>query len=140
MTSKVFRHKPLAADELLGRVEPDGRVFESRFGPDKLIGRVETSSGKIYESRLGPDKYVGRVELTTGKVFHAQVGPDEYLGRVEPDGDFHRHKSLGPDEYIGKITAMVSRAHGGAALLLLALPAWEDAHSAAPAAGEPPAA
>jgi hypothetical protein len=139
MTSKVFRHKPLAADELLGRVEPDGRLFESRFGPDKLIGRVETDSGKIYETRLGPDKYVGRVELDSGKVFRARTGPDQYLGRVNGDGEFHLHRAVATDVYIGKLTEMASYAHGGAALLLLALPAWEEAHSAAPEADEPPA-
>jgi hypothetical protein len=127
MTSNVYRHKPLAADELLGRVEPDGRLYETRLGPDKFIGRVEIDNGKIYESRVGPDKYVGRVELDTGKVYRAKVGPDEYLGRVSGDGDFRRHKPLAADEYIGKITEMASYAHGGAAFLLLALPAWEKA-------------
>jgi hypothetical protein len=144
MTSKVYRHKPLAMDELLGRVEPDGRVYESRLGPDKFIGRVETDNGKIYESRIGPDKYVGRVELETGKVYRAKVGPDEYLGRVNGDGDFHRHRALGPDAYIGKLTEMVSFAHGGAAFVLLALPAWDEAQAAeaadAETPSEPPAA
>lgn len=140
MTSKVFRHKPLAADELLGRVEPDGRLYESRFGPDKYIGRVEIDSGKIYEARLGPDKYIGRVELDSGKVFRAKVGPDEYLGRVNGDGEFHRHKSLAADQYIGKLTEMASYAHGGAAFLVLALPAWDEAEAEAGAAEakEPP--
>ena len=130
MTSKVFRHKPLAMDELLGRVEPDGRVYESRLGPDKFIGRVETDNGKIYESRIGPDKYVGRVELDTGKVYRAKVGPDEYLGRVNGEGEFHRHRALGADAYMGKLTEMASYAHGGAAFILLALPAWDKAQAA----------
>ncbi len=138
MTSKVFRHKPLAADELLGRVEPDGRLYESRFGPDKYIGRVEIDSGKIYEARLGPDKYIGRVELDSGKVFRAKVGPDEYLGRVNGDGEFHRHKSLAADQYIGKLTEMASYAHGGAAFLVLALPAWDETEAGAAEAKEPP--
>jgi hypothetical protein len=131
MTSKVFRHKPLAADELLGRVEPDGRLYESRFGPDKYIGRVETDNGKIYEAHVGPDKYVGRVELDTGKVFRARPGPDVYVGRVTGDGEFRRHKPVAADEYIGKVTEMASYAHGGAAFLLLALPAWEEAQATA---------
>lgn len=138
MTSKVFRHKPLAADELLGRVEPDGRLYESRFGPDKYIGRVEIDNGKVYESRLGPDKYMGRVELDSGKVFRAKVGPDEYLGRVSGEGEFHRHRSLAGDQYIGKLTEMASYAHGGAAFLLLALPAWDEAQAGAAEAKEPP--
>ena len=146
MTSRVFRHKSLAADELLGRVEPDGRLYESRFGPDKYIGRVEAATGKIYESRLGPDKHVGRVELDTGKVFRVKMGPDEYLGKVNAEGEFRRHEILARDDYIGKITNMASLAHGGAAFLLLALPAWEEAEAAkaearaAKDAPEPPAA
>lgn len=141
MTSKVFRHKALALDELLGRVEPDGRVYESRLGPDKFIGRVEIDNGKVYESRLGPDRYVGRVELDTGKVYRARVGPDEYLGRVNGEGQFHCHRPLGPDAYIGKLTEMASYAHGAAAFILLALPAWEAAQAAEPEPPvEPPAA
>jgi hypothetical protein len=140
MSSKVFLHKPMAPDELLGRVEPDGRVYESRLGPDKYVGRVDVDNGKVYEARLGPDKYVGRVELDSGKVYHHRPGPDEYLGRVDGDGQFYRHKAIAPDPYIGKIAAMPGYAHGGAAFLLLVLPAWEDAHpkpGAAEAGGEP---
>jgi len=116
----------MAPDAQLGRVEADGRVFETRFGPDKLVGRVEVDSGKIYEARLGPDKHIGRVSLDTGKVYRARFGPDEYVGRVDDDGKFHRHKPLDLDDYIGRILEMPTLAHGGAALLLLALPAWEE--------------
>ena len=124
--SKVYRHKPMAADQQLGRVELDGRVFETRFGPDKLVGRVELDSGKIFATRVGPDHKVGRVELDTGKVYRSKFGPDDYEGRVDEDGKFHRHRPLALDEYIGRIVEMPSLAHGGAALLLLALPAWEE--------------
>ncbi len=141
MSSRVYLHKPAAPDLLLGRVDPDGKVYESRFGPDKHIGRVEIDSGKIYESRLGPDKYLGRVELASGKIYRARLGPDEYLGRVNGDGEFHRHKPLAPDQYLGKMTEMASYAHGGAAFLLLVLPAWDEAHPAPaqPDTTEPPA-
>ena len=125
--SNVYRQKPLAPDELLGRVEADGKVYESRFGPDKYVGRVELDNGKIFETRLGPDKYLGRVELDSGKVFrHKPMALDEYLGRVDGDGKFHRHKPLAPDEYLGHMTQMASLAYGGAAFLLLALPAFEE--------------
>ena len=127
MTMNVYRQKPLAPDELLGRVDPDGKVYESRFGPDKYVGRVELDSGKILEARFGPDKYLGRVELDSGKVFrHKPMAVDEYLGRVDGDGKFHRHKPLAPDEYLGQITPIASYAYGGAAFLLLVLPALEE--------------
>jgi hypothetical protein len=126
MTSKVYRHKPLSPDEYLGRVEPDGKVYETRFGPDRFVGRVETDTGKIYQAHVGPDRYIGRVELDTGKVYRTKLGPDEYLGRVDGDGHFHRHRPMAPDVYIGKIASMPSYAHGAAAYLLLALPAWEE--------------
>jgi hypothetical protein len=123
----VYRQKPMAPDELLGRVDPDGKVYESRFGPDKYVGRVEVDTGKIYEARLGPDKYLGSVALDSGKVYrHKPMAADEYLGRVDADGKFHRHKPLAPDEYLGKMTPMASYAHGGAAFLLLVLPAFEE--------------
>lgn len=124
--SKVYRHKALSPDELLGRVEADGRVYESRFGPDKYVGRVEVDTGMIYEARLGPDKHVGRVALDSGKVYRARLGPDEYVGKVDGDGKLHRHKPLAADEYLGKVVEMESYGHAGAAFLLLALPAWEE--------------
>lgn len=119
--SKVYKQKPLAPDELLGRVASDGKVYESRFGPDKYVGRVETETGKVYEARFGPDKYIGRVALDTGKIFHAKFGPDEYLGRVGDDGKLFRHKPLASDEYVGKITDLRSYAHGGAAFFAAGL-------------------
>lgn len=121
MNYKVYRHIPLSPDELLGRVEPDGRVFESRPGLDRMVGRVELDNGRIYESRLGPDKLIGRVALDSGKVYRSQPGPDEYLGRVDGDGQFYRHRPLAADTYFGKITPMAGYAPAGAGFLLLAL-------------------
>ena len=124
--SKVYRHKPMSPDELLGHVEPDGKVYESRFGPDKYVGRVDPDSGQIYETRFGPDKHIGRVALDNGKVYRAKLGPDEYLGRADADGKLYRHKPLAADEYLGHVDNFVSYAHSGAAWLLLVLPAWEE--------------
>jgi hypothetical protein len=120
--NKVYRHRPKARDELLGRVAADGRVFESRLAPDKYVGRVELESGKIFESRFGPDKHIGRVDIASGKVYLKKFGPDEYLGRVEKDGKLYSHRTLAPDEYLGKVTDMTSVTHGGGAFLLLLIP------------------
>jgi len=122
MSCKVYLHKPAAPDELLGRVEEDGKVYETRFGLDQYIGRVDISNGKIYASRSGPDKHIGEVELDTGRVFTTRFGPDNYVGRVQADGDLYLQKPIAPDQYIGRVAEMPSYAHGGAALLLLVLP------------------
>jgi hypothetical protein len=124
--SKVYRHITLAPDEYLGRVEDDGKVYESKFGPDRYIGRVDTETGLIYESRLGPDKLIGRVNQEDGKVYHSRMGPDEYLGKVDANGKCYWHKMMAPDIYMGKIKEMISFAHGGAAFLLLIMPAIEE--------------
>lgn len=124
--NKVYRHHAFARDEYLGRIAEDGRVYDSRVGPDRYIGRVELENGKIYESRLGPDQLIGRVEAKSGKVYLEKLGPDEYLGRVIEDGKLYRHKPVAPDEYLGKVTEMVSVVHGGAAFLLLVVPAYEQ--------------
>jgi hypothetical protein len=124
--SKVFRHISMASDEYLGRVEPDGNVYESRFGPDRYVGRVELDTGRIYESRLGPDRYVGRADLENGKVYHARMGPDEYLGKVHKNGRCYLHKPITKDLYMGRILDMLSFAHGGGAFMLLILPIIEE--------------
>ena len=122
MSYKVYLHKPAAPDELLGRVEDDGKVYETRFGPDQYIGRVDISNGKIYASRPGPDRHIGEVELETGNVFTVRFGPDQYEGQVQADGQLYLHKPIAPDQYIGRVVDMPSYAHGGAAFLLLVLP------------------
>ena len=125
--NKVYRHKPLAADEYLGHVAFDGKVYETRFGPDKHVGWVELDTGKIYESRFGPDRYIGQVQLDSGKVYrHKPMAADEYLGSVDGDGKFFRHRPLAADEYLGQVVEMTSYAHGGAAFLLLIWPMVEE--------------
>ena len=123
--NKVYKHKAFAPDEYLGHVDADGRVFESRFGPDRCIGRVDPRSGKIYETRLGPDRQIGKVYPENGKVYLAKYGPDEYLGRVTQSGKLYLHKFMGPDEYLGKVVQMSSRIHGGAGFLLLVIPVYD---------------
>ena len=122
MSYQVYLHKPAAPDELLGRVEADGKDYETRFGPDQYIGRVDISNGRIYLSRPGPNKHLGEVELETGRVFTARFGPDDYVGRVQADGELYLHKPIAPDQYVGRVVDMPSYAHGGAAFLLLVLP------------------
>ena len=124
--NKVYRQHPLAPDELLGHVDFDGKVYESRFGPDKYVGRVELDSGKVFESRFGPDKYLGRVALDSGKLYRAKFGPDEYLGRVDSDGKFYRHRPLAVDEYIGHIADTTAFNLAGAGFLLLVWPLVEE--------------
>ncbi len=136
--SKVYRHIPMSPDELLGHVEPDGKVYESRFGPDKCVGRVDADSCNIYETRFGPDKHIGRVALDSGRVYRAKLGPDEYLGRADADGKLYRHKLLAADEYLGHLDNFVSYAHAGAAWLLLVLPAWEERQAAIKKSDETP--
>ncbi len=125
MSSNVFRQKALAPDVKVGRVEPDGRVYAERFGPDHYIGRVEVDTGRVWEAHLGPDKLIGHVEPGTGRCFRARFGPDEYVGRAAGDGRLYRHVPVAIDEYIGSIEHMAGLAHAGAALLLLVLPEVE---------------
>jgi len=126
ITNKVYWHRSLASDELLGRVDQEGKVYETRFGPDKYVGRVDFMNGRIYEARIGPDNYIGRVDLQDGKIYLAVLGPDEYQGRIETDGRIFYHRPLAHDPYIGKVVEMGSIAHGGAAFLLLVLPKLQE--------------
>ena len=136
--NKVYRHKPLAADEYLGHVAFDGKVYETRFGPDKHVGWVELDTGKIYESRFGPDRYIGQVQLDSGKVYrHKPMAVDEYLGQMDNHGKFYRHQ-VGPDEYIGQIEGTNAYAIGGAGFMLLVWPLVEEEMKAQAAETEQP--
>ena len=125
MSNEVYIHRSMTIDLLLGRVSGSGKVYATRTGPDKYIGRVEANSGKIFAARTGPDEYLGRVDLENGKVYRSILGPDEYLGRVEKDGRLYYHQPMARDMYIGKIADMTALSNGGAAFLLLALPEVE---------------
>ena len=114
-------------DKLLGRVKENGRVYRTHLGPDDEIGHVHLETGKVYAQRLGNDEYVGRVDLDDGKVWRdVTAGPDEYLGRVHEDGRMHCHLATRPDDYVGRIGRGASRAHAGAAFLLLVWPAFAE--------------
>lgn len=126
--NKAYLHRELSRDTYLGHVDQVGKVYETRLGPDKLIGRVDPDTGKIYETRLGPDRYVGRLDGATGKLFRAEPGLDEYLGKIEADGALMLHKRLAPDQYIGRVADMYALPHAAAAFLLLVLPAYQEAH------------
>lgn len=125
--SKAYLHRALQPDRQLGFVEFEGKVYESRFGPDKYVGWVDLANGRIYEARFGPDQYLGRVNLDNGKVFRHRPGaPDEYLGDIDINGNLFIHRPLAPDKYVGNITPMPGYAQAGAAFLLLLWPELEE--------------
>lgn len=126
--SRAYLHRALAPDPQVGFVDFDGKVYETRLGPDKYIGWVELSTGKVFETRLGPDHYIGRVDLSNGNIFrHLAGAPDEYIADVDHDGNIFIHKSLAPDPYVGNITPMPGYAQAGAAFLLLLEPELRSA-------------
>lgn len=120
---KVYRHRPGALDEYLGRVEPkNGKIYRHRRGPDEYVGHVELGSGKVYRHLPGPDEYLGQVHLEDGKVYSHRVGLDRYVAEVGPNGRVYRHQPVSPDDYLGRVEDMHSLAEGGAAFFLLLLP------------------
>jgi hypothetical protein len=125
---KVYKHKALAPDVYLGRVEDDGKVYRNVEGPrkpDHYIGRVELQTGKVYSAEAVPETLVGHVELDSGKVYLTRLNQTDYIGRVNEKGRIYHHKRMAFDQYLGKIKDMMSYAYGGAAFLLLVLPVFE---------------
>ena len=128
---KVYRHKPSAPDEYLGRIDPaNGKVYGHRHGPDEYLGHVELDSGKVYRHRHGPDKYLGRIRLHNGKIYSHRHGPDQYMAKVKPGGRIYRHDPGALDDYLGDVEGMHSLAEGGAAFFLLLSPAVEEIEEA----------
>lgn len=125
---KVYKHKTLAPDVYLGRVDDDGKVYRNTGGPrkpDQYIGRVDLQTGRVYSAETGPEVLVGHVELDSGKVHLTRLNHTEYIGRVNEKGRIYHHKRMAFDQYLGKIKDMLSYAYGGAAFLLLVLPVFE---------------
>ncbi len=126
---KVFKHKTLAPDIYLGRVEDDGKVYRNIGGPrkpDHYVGRVDLQTGNVYSAETGPEVLTGHVELDSGKVHLTRLNHTEYIGRVNEKGRIYHHKRMAFDQYLGKIKEMMSYAYGGAAFLLLVMPVFEE--------------
>ena len=121
---KVYLHRSGAPDLYIGRTDPDsGRVHRHRPGRDEYLGRVGLDTGKVHRHYPGPDEYVGRVDLKDGKVYSHRPGPDRYVAEAKRGGRVYRHKATAPDEYVGRVDGLNSLAEGGAAFLLLMMPA-----------------
>jgi hypothetical protein len=117
---------------LIGHVDPDGHVYESRAeSDDKHVGHVVLKDGKVYVSRLGPDAYLGYVDLHTGKVFvYKPSGSDEHVGDVRSNGRMYHPAA--PDEHVAEIKGgEPTFAHMGGAYLLLVLARVEEKEAAA---------
>jgi hypothetical protein len=128
---KITLHRAFGPDLHLGRVDEDGKVYQKVEGQgnhDRYLGHVDLSNGKVYDSASTPERYMGRVG-EDGKVYQAELGPDEYWGKVEADGKLYHHKSLARDDYMGRVEGMEQVYLGGAAFLLLVLPAWQAAQA-----------
>ena len=95
--------------ECIGRVESDGRIYDSKYG-NKCVGRIETD-GKVYGIKYG-GSCVGRVD-PDGRVYDRKYG-GKCGGRIESNGKIFNSKNGGN---------CVSRANksttGAAALSLL---------------------
>jgi len=118
----------MGRDPQIGRVDADGKVYkrvddDGKY--DSYVGRVDLSNGKIYDASEIPECYLGRVE-SNGKVYKADFGPDDYLGKVGEDGKFFLHQRLALDDYVGNLDDMDNILHGGAALLLLLWPVYQE--------------
>jgi hypothetical protein len=125
--SKVYLHRPAAADKLLGRVEGNGDVYGTYPGPDDKIGQVDCDTGKVIAQRLGPNEYIGRVDLHNGKVYrHVPRGPDEYLGQVKENSRLDYHLPGQADEYTSRIGTDATLAEACAAFPLLVWPAFAE--------------
>ncbi|MCP4164700.1 MAG: hypothetical protein GY759_02260 [Chloroflexi bacterium] len=126
MSNNIYLHKSLAADELLGHVNEDGKVYKHRFGPDKYVGRVDLESGKVYASKAGPDKKLGYVELESGRIYRSDLGPDDHIGNIREDGRMYRAVAWAGDDYIARIETPFVVTQGAAAYLLLVMPTLEE--------------
>lgn len=117
--SKIYRHRPMMPDKLLGYVEPkSGQVLKSRFGPDIPIGRVDLETGKVYRGNLGGETYLGRVNLKSGQIYQDAGGEEVYVGGVEADGKFYRQITVTSHQYLAQVSNMTSFAEAGAGFLL----------------------
>lgn len=125
---KVYLQKNFAPDKMLGTVNEKGDVYREDLGFNDRIGHVDFNNGKVYRRRnAAPDVLLGHVDVDNGEI-HLEVPmrPDKYVGSVTTKGHLHLHLAGQPDVKIGSVKKMESLVQGGAAFLLLVLPAFEQ--------------
>ncbi len=113
-----------------------------RVGFDKVLGRIDSSSGRIYDSTSDKDEYVGWIDYEMGEVFdeaddlvgwvdeNGQVFVSyeydedddeekvegERIGYVKKDGKLYAYTD-DAEKLLGQVTEMTHPAEGAAGLL-----------------------
>lgn len=119
--ANIYEHVELAPDQLIGRIDEEGRVYYEEEGESEYIGRIDYAQGEVFDEEEG---YMGWVE-ENGEIFGSYEEGDEKLGRVADDGKLYLFDEGDVEVYVGQVTEMKHKADGAAAVFFF-FDEWEE--------------
>lgn len=116
MDVKIYVDTPLAPDELIGRIDENGKIYAIDHGEEEYIGWIDYDEGDVYDHE---DYLLGWAEDDgTIIAYYEDDDDEEELGYVTEEGALYYYASDEEETYFGKLTDMTDYAEGAAALLL----------------------
>ncbi len=116
MVVKIYIDKPIAPDELCGKIDAEGQVFTSGSGGNKYLGWVDYDEGDVYD---GKDQLIGWSEDDgTIIAFYQETEEELEVGYITDDGDIYYYDENEKELYFGRLRHWEYYAEGAAALLL----------------------
>ena len=111
--AKIYENIELAPDKLIGRIDPEGKIYDEEDGESLYLGRVDYEHGKVYDE---DDGYMGWIE-ESGEIYGSYEDSDELLGYVGDDGKLYLYDDDDDEIYVGQVTEMTHMADAAAAVL-----------------------
>ena len=112
MDVKIYRDKPLAPDQLIGRIDERGKVFDLTGDEENYVGWIDYDEGDIYNAN---DERIGWAE-DDGEILKFHEDQEEEIGFVTEEGELFEYYE-DDEKSFGKLKGLQDFAEGAAALL-----------------------
>ena len=115
MKVSIYQDTPSMSDELVGRIDEAGKVYDVSAGRELYVGWIDYEESEVYSL---DDELLGWVEGEEDIVSCLGDENDE-IGFVNQIGEVFGFDDDGEDVFLGRICDMQDAVEGAAALLLL---------------------
>lgn len=110
--AKIYENIEMAPDKLIGRIDPEGKIYDEEDGESLYLGWVDYEHGRVFDEEDGT---MGWVE-DNGEIYGSYEDGDLLLGYVGDEGKLYLYDE--DDEiYVGQVTEMTHMADAAAAVL-----------------------
>ena len=115
MEVSIYQDTPSMSDELVGRIDEAGKVYNVTAGRDHYVGWIDYEESEVYSL---DNELLGWVEGEEDIVSCLSEENNE-VGFVNLNGEVFGFNDDGEDVFLGRISEMQDAVEGAAAFLLL---------------------